>query len=114
MLLGIVVVMGVMIVAGVAGLVGVIVHRAAHPHAGGVDGMAQGRIEDAGRGPGVETSLPVPAGSRIISYRTAQNGTVIVHVRGTDTDRLVIWNPLTGLVIGSLDLAPPVPNRVSP
>ena len=109
MLLGIVVVMGVMIVVGVAGLIGVIVHRVAHPRAREVDGMAQGRIEDAGRGPGVETSLPVPAGSRIISYRTAQNGTVVVHVRGPDTDRLVIWNPLTGRVIGSLDLAPSVP-----
>lgn len=113
-LLGIVVVMGVMIVVGVAGIIGVIVHRMAHGSARDANVAALGHVEDAGRNLGTEVSLPVPAGSRILSYRTAQNGTVVVHIRGADTDCLIMWNPLTGRVIGGLTLASPAPDKISP
>ena len=98
-LLALVIVMGVLILAGTAGLVAVVVHRLAHPAAA------------VALAPGPASSLqaalrPEPAGTRITAL-TRQSDTVLaIALSGGGPDRVLVWDLLAGRAVAEIRLGP--------
>ncbi len=97
-LLALVIVMGVLILAGTAGLVAVVVHRLAHPatmpHAFGPAPSSQAVLR------------PEPAGTRITAL-TRQSDTVLaIALSGGGPDRVLVWDLLAGRAVAEIRLGP--------
>ena len=97
-LLALVIVMGVLILAGTAGLVAVVVHPQAHParvaHASGPVPSSQAALR------------PEPAGTRITAM-TRQSDTVLaIALSGGGPDRVLVWDLLAGRAVAEIRLGP--------
>ncbi len=97
-LLALVIVMGVLILAGTAGLVAVVVHRLAHPAA---------VAPPPGPGPVSQAALqPEPAGTRITAM-TRQSDTVLaIALSGGGPDRVLVWDLAAGRAVAEIRLGP--------
>jgi hypothetical protein len=91
-----VVVMGVLLVAGTVALVAVVVQRA-----GGAAGGGGGGIGGSGR---LDLALDQPEGSRIAGIAAAEDGALGVWVARPDGDRVVLVDPKRGRVAGEIRL----------
>jgi hypothetical protein len=94
-----VVVMGVMIVAGVATLGVVIARRVSAPTV-----AASGAPSGVSSGPAVEAVLDEPAGTRIVAISAAPDHTVL-QLQGGGPDRLVSIDLRSGRVLGRTRLS---------
>jgi hypothetical protein len=96
-----VVVMGVMIVAGTATLGVVIVRRLGGPGAGSGAGSGTG----SGAGAAIAAVLDEPAGTRIAGVAGAGERFVVTLSGGGVPDRAVLVDARSGAVVGRLGLA---------
>ncbi len=97
-LLALVIVMGVLILAGTAGLVAVVVHRLAHPAT---------RASGAGQGPLPQAALrPEPAGTRIMSLVRQSDTVLAIALTGGGPDRVLVWDLAAGRAVAEIRLGP--------
>ena len=96
-LLALVIVMGVLILAGTAGLIAVVVHRLAHPAV----------VHASGPAPSSQAVLrPEPAGTRITAL-TRQSDTVLaIALSGGGPDRVLVWDLVAGRAVAEIRLGP--------
>jgi len=99
-----VVVMGILIVLGTAGLIGVIVHRAMSPGHRKPAMATQGLFRSVSQGEAPRFVLA--GGGRIVAEAVRPDGSVAVQINGPQGDRIVIWNPETNQVAAQFVLAP--------
>lgn len=93
-LTGLVIVMGVLIVVGLAALVTVIISRHLHPE---VETPHEAR----------HAKFHVGGQSRITNIVSRANGDVIIEISGQNGDqRVAIWEPSSGRISAELDLVP--------
>ncbi len=90
--------MGVLILAGTAGLVAIVVHRLAHPAAvapaPGSEALSQAALR------------PEPAGTRITAM-TRQSDTVLaIALSGGGPDRVLVWDLVAGRAVAEIRLGP--------
>jgi hypothetical protein len=90
--------MGVMIIAGL-GLVVFGLYRTNHAPSG----SAPTPTAKSGY---FSTELPVPAGTKL-DQMTAAGDRVILHITDGDTDRILILDPQSGQITGSISLVRP-------
>ncbi|AQS87499.1 hypothetical protein A0U93_05615 [Neoasaia chiangmaiensis] len=91
--MGAVIGMGVLIVVGTIGLGAVIVHRLAHGHIPSATVAA------------TELALSVPAGTQVRSVTAVGDGRLAVQLHAENADRVVLWDPASGRVVGQLLLS---------
>jgi len=89
-----VVVMGVMLIAGLAVVIGTIAHRAT---------QRQAAPPAAGFG---HTSVALPAGARVVEMREVGGRLVLRLERSNGSETLLILDPATGAEVGTIDLEP--------
>jgi hypothetical protein len=100
-LLGLVIAMGVLILAGTATLIGVVVHRLAHPR--------PAMLAVASPIPGATADHPVlfgePAGTRIAAMVRQSDTTLSILLTGAGPDRIVVWDLAAGRSVTEVRLA---------
>ncbi len=97
-LLALVIVMGVLILAGTAGLVAVVVHRLAHPAA---------PAPRAGRAAPLQEALrPEPAGTRIAALVRQSDTVLAIALTGGGPDRVLVWDLGAGRAVAEIRLGP--------
>ncbi|NVN43978.1 hypothetical protein HW537_08660 [Asaia siamensis] len=107
-LMAAVIIMGVLIVLGTAGLIGVIVHRAMSPghHKPMMAAQGSASIEAASHAPGEAPRFIYGGGGRIVAEAVRPDGSVAVQINGPQGDRIVIWNPESNQVTAQFTLTP--------
>ena len=90
-LLALVIVMGVLLLAGPAGLVAVVVHRLTHPTA-----------PVAGAGP--VPPLREPAGTRITALVRQSDTVLAIGLTGGGPDRVLLWDLSAGHAVAEIRL----------
>lgn len=97
-LLGAVIGMGLLIVAGTVTLVGVIIHRMnagpAHPAL-----SAHIPLQDA-----PHTPLSLPAGTRLISMTRVEDNLLALHVSENGHEKVLLWRVSTQSLLPGLDV----------
>ncbi|MFT8720690.1 hypothetical protein [Acetobacter sp.] len=92
--------MGILIVAGVALLIAIIVHRMAHPaHSVDASQMAIAPVSKI-------FYLHQPVGSKIEQIEWRNGPIMAVRLSGGGPDRVVLWDTVAGRSVGELQLAP--------
>ena len=99
-----VVIMGVLIVLGTAGLIGVVVHRAMSSGLRKPAMATQDLSHSVSQGEAPR--LVLAGGGRIVAEAVRPDGSVSVQINGPQGDRIVIWNPQTNQVVAQFVLAP--------
>ena len=89
-LLALVIVMGVLILAGTAGLVAVVVHRLTHPTASAKAGPVP--------------PLQEPAGTRITALVRQSDTVLAIGLTGGGPDRVLLWDLATGHAVAEIRL----------
>jgi len=90
-------VMGVLLVVGLAVVIGTIVHRATQRQPSAPPAAS------AGFG---HAAVTVPPGAHVVEMRGAGDHLVLRLQRADGTEALLILNPATGAEIGTIDLKP--------
>ena len=88
--------MGVMIVAGVAVMIGVIAHRVMHPHHGVT-------VETSSRNGFTRLALRLGADEHITNVTARGDGMMAVTLGRPGSERVLLWNPDAGKVVAELD-----------
>jgi hypothetical protein len=101
-LLALVIVMGVLILAGTTGLVAVVVHRLAHPRPA-VPGLAS---QAAVPVPGQAALDREPAGTRITSLVRQSDTLLAIALTGGGPDRVLVWDLGAGRALTEIRLTP--------
>jgi hypothetical protein len=96
-----IVIMGVMIIAGTALLVALIIRRASHP------------APTAATAPTGQATLHQPQGTRIISLAATPTG-LAVALQGGGPDRILILDPTTLRPTATITLTPDLPPALDP
>jgi len=91
-------VMGVLLVVGLAVVIGTIIHRATQRQPSAPPAAAS-----AGFG---QAAVTVPPGAHVVEMRGAGDHLVLRLQRADGTEALLILNPATGAEIGTIDLKP--------
>ncbi|AFW01176.1 hypothetical protein BAR24_01215 [Gluconobacter oxydans] len=91
-----VIIMGVMIVAGVAVMIGVIAHRMMHPHHGVT-------VETSLTNGFTRLALPLAEGEHITNVTARGDGMMAVTLGRPGSERVLLWNPDAGKVVAELD-----------
>nr|WP_197463221.1 hypothetical protein [Gluconobacter thailandicus] len=91
-----VIIMGVMIVAGVAVMIGVIAHRMMHPHHGVT-------VETSSTNGFTRLALPLAEGEHITNVTARGDGMMAVTLGQPGSERVLLWNPDAGKVVAELD-----------
>ena len=97
-----IVIMGVMIIAGTALLVALIIRRASHP-----------APTAAATAPTGQATLHQPQGTRIISLAATPTG-LAVALQGGGPDRILILDPTTLRPTATITLTPDLPPALDP
>ncbi|WP_394818600.1 hypothetical protein [Sorlinia euscelidii] len=93
-LTGLVIVMGVLIIVGLAALVTVIISRHLHPEVAPPHEVQRVLLHIGGQ-------------SRITNIVPSANGDVIIEISGQNGDqRVAVWEPSSGRISAELDLVP--------
>ena len=109
--------MGVLIVIGTAGLIGVVVHRAMHPHRAilqerQVSASAMPRQGDivanrASREGGVgATVFTLHGGGHVLSQIVRPDGSLSLLIATPEGEQIVIWSPESNRVMARFALSP--------
>lgn len=105
-LLALVIVMGVLIVAGTTGLVAVVVHRLAHPqppHAVAVASLEQ--VPPATMPP-LQAIAHEPAGTRITGLVRQSDSLLSIALTGGGPDRILVWDLRRAAPLSEISLTP--------
>ena len=98
-LLALVIVMGVLILAGTAGLIAVVVHRLAHPAAV----VAHAAVP----APSPQALLrPEPVGTRITALTRQSDTMLAIALSGGGPDRVLVWDLAAGRAVAEIRLGP--------
>ncbi|BAT18911.1 hypothetical protein [Asaia bogorensis] len=109
--------MGVMIVIGTAGLIGVVVHRAMHPHQAILQERqvsaspmpGQGNIVESGasqkRGDGAAV-FTLHGGGHVLSQIVRPDGSLSLLIATPEGEQIVIWSPESNRVMARFALSP--------
>ena len=90
-LLALVIVMGVLIVAGTTGLVAVVVHRLAHPRSHPVDVAGQDPLALSPM-PARQAIAHEPVGTRITGLTRQSDTLLSIALSGGGPDRILVWD----------------------
>ena len=97
-LMALVVVMGMLIVAGTVGLVAVVAHRLAHP--------ATARPTAASVMPGTAPLLHEPAGTRVTALARQSDTLLAIALAGGGPDRVLVWDLSSNRPLTEIRLSP--------
>ncbi|WP_062497774.1 hypothetical protein [Gluconobacter potus] len=103
-LLAAVILMGVLIIAAVFGLIGVIAYRFLHPRPSvtATVPLAEGGFS--------RLALPLGPGEHITAVTSRPDGLMAVTLSGAGSDRVLLWNPEAGKIAAELDFGTPAPS----
>ncbi|MCQ8278860.1 DUF6476 family protein [Acetobacteraceae bacterium KSS8] len=101
-LLGLVIVMGVLILAGTVGLVGVVVHRLSAPH----KAAASTLLPVPGAPEGARVTLDEPAGTQIRTVTRQTDTLLAITLTGGGPDRVLVWDLAANRRLVELSLSP--------
>lgn len=109
-LLALVIVMGVLIVAGTTGLVAVVVHRLAHPQRPAIDAAGERSVPPVpgGAGPVQARQLLAhePPGTRITGLVRQSDALLSIALTGGGPDRILVWDLAHAAPLTEIELAP--------
>ncbi len=100
-LLGLVIGMGVLILAGTAGLIGVVVHRLSTPH----KAVAAIPTPVPGLADGGRVTLDEPAGTHIQAVTRQSDTMLSITLTGGGPDRILVWDLAASRRVSELSLA---------
>jgi len=98
-----VIIMGVMIVLGVAGLIGVIAHRALSGDRIGHHSASAPMIAPKSSS---QHGVVYHGTGHIIAQSVRPDGSIVLLIGNPDGEQVVVWNPDTGLVTAQFALSP--------
>ncbi|MBF0862470.1 hypothetical protein HKD22_10190 [Gluconobacter kanchanaburiensis] len=100
-MLAAVILMGVLIIAAVFGLIGVIAYRFLHPRP---SVTATVPLVEGGFS---RLALPLQEGEHITAVTARPDGLMAVTLGGVGRDRVLLWNPEAGKIAAELDFGAP-------